>query len=62
MDNPLSTVTSWLYHLGDVDSAEAAKIAASSAGLVVIDYANSSGDAPAPYTPQELATMRGTTD
>lgn len=62
MDNPLSTVSSWLYHLGNVDSAEAAKIASSSAGLVVIDYANSSGDAPVPYTPEQLAVMRGATD
>lgn len=62
MDNPLSSVTSWLYHLGDVDTSEAARIAASSAGLVVIDYANSSGDAPVPYTPDQLTAMRGSTD
>ena len=62
MANPLSSVTSWLYHLGDVDAVEAAKIAASNAGLVVIDYANSSGAAPAPYTPDQLAVMRGSTD
>lgn len=62
MDNPLSSVTSWLYHLGDVGTAEAAKIAASNAGLVVIDYANSSGDASVPYTPSQLSAMRGTTD
>ena len=62
MDNPLSTVTSWLYHLGDVDAAEAARIAATNAGLVVIDYANSAGNAPTPYTPDQLAVMRGGTD
>ena len=62
MDNPLSSVTSWLYHLGDVDAAEATRIAASNAGLVVIDYANSSGDAPVPYTSSQLSAMRGGTD
>ena len=62
MANPLSSVTSWLYHLGDVDTAEAQKIAASTAGLVVIDYANSSGNAPTPYTPAQLSLMRGGTD
>lgn len=62
MSNPLATVTSWLYHLGDVDSSEAAKIAASDAGLVVIDYANSSGDSPEEYTPAQLDAMRGGKD
>ncbi|MBC7674668.1 MAG: endo alpha-1,4 polygalactosaminidase, partial [Rhodoferax sp.] len=62
MINPLSSVKSWLYHLGDVDTAEAAKIAISSAGLVVIDYANTNGDAPAPYTPAQLSVMRGSND
>ena len=62
MINPLSSVKSWLYHLGDVDTAEAAKIAISTAGLVVIDYANTNGDAPAPYTPAQLSVMRGSND
>jgi cysteinyl-tRNA synthetase len=62
MGNPLSQVTSWLYHLGDVNAAEAAKIGASAAGLVVIDYANSSGDTPVQYTPAQLSVMRGGTD
>lgn len=62
MANPLSNVSSWLYHLGDVSASEAATIGASDAGLVVIDYANSSGNTPRPYTPSELDTMRGGKD
>lgn len=62
MVNPLSQVSSWLYHLGDVNAAEATKIGASDAGLVVIDYANSLGGSTVQYTPAQLAVMRGSTD
>jgi uncharacterized protein (TIGR01370 family) len=56
--NPLDGVGSWLYHLGDVGAAEAVKIGANSAGLVVIDY-EVGGRA---HTPGELNVMRGVQD
>jgi cysteinyl-tRNA synthetase, unknown class len=62
MPNPLSGVTSWLYHLGDVSTAEARQIGASNAGLVVIDYATSAGGATRQYTASELNVMRGGAD
>lgn len=57
MTNPLRNVASWLYHLGDVDAAEANAIAESGADLVVVDAEN--GDM-MPYTPAEVAAMRST--
>ena len=62
MANPLDGVNSWLYHLGDVDAAEAARIGAHSAGLVVIDYAHESGSGSVAHTPAELELMRGGND
>lgn len=55
----LSDVTSWIYHLGDVSSETAAEIAASAAGLVVIDYSTYADGAPRPYSVSELESMRG---
>jgi cysteinyl-tRNA synthetase len=62
MDNPLSGVASWLYVLGDIGRADAAKIAASNAGLVVIDATDFSDDDPRPYTAPELEALRGWQD
>lgn len=62
MANPLAGVKSWLYHLGDVSTAEAQQIAASNAGLVVIDYATSASGATRQYTAAELNVMRGGND
>ncbi len=57
--NPLSKVKSWLYHLGEANSARIAEIGASNADMVVIDYA--AGDQ-TPYTPAQVEAMRGTND
>ena len=62
MTNPLDGVNSWLYHLGDVDAAEAARIGANGAGLVIIDYAHESGSGTVAHTAAELAVMRGGAD
>ena len=59
MTNPLDGVNSWLYHLGNVDAAEAARIGANNAGLVVIDYAHDTGSGTQAFTPVELEVMRG---
>ena len=60
--NPLHGISKWLYHLGDVSKAQAKEIAATGAGLVVIDYANFSKDTPRLYTPADLDRMRGGDD
>jgi uncharacterized protein (TIGR01370 family) len=62
MANPLDGVTSWLYHLGNVDATEAAKIGADNARLVVIDYAVDASNGTRPHTPAELNVMRGGQD
>src|SRR5262245_36247568 len=59
MANPLADVKTWLYHLGDVNAAEAKVIGASNADLVVIDYAT---DGTTPHTPAQLNVMRGGED
>ena len=46
----------WLYRLGDVDVAEARRIGATNADLVIIDYAVGGTQV---HTPSELALMRG---
>lgn len=61
MDNPLSGVTSWLYVLGDLGAADVAAIAASEAGLVVIDATDFSKDVPRAYAPSDLDALRGDT-
>ena len=56
MVNPLANVRTWLYDLGNVNATEAAKIGASNADLVVVDYAT---DGTTVHTPAELNVMRG---
>lgn len=62
MAYPLSEAKSWIYHLGDVDSATSARIGASSAGLVVTDYGNYLSGGVRAYTPAQLDAMRGSND
>jgi cysteinyl-tRNA synthetase len=62
MTNPLDGVNSWLYHLGNVDAAEAARIGANNAGLVVIDYAHDTNLGTVAETPAELEVMRAGKD
>ncbi|MFC4347359.1 endo alpha-1,4 polygalactosaminidase [Kordiimonas lipolytica] len=59
--NPLSDVDSWLYHLGDTDTARLQEIGDSTAGMVVIEFANYA-DVETPYTAADLDIMRGTND
>ena len=58
----LSGITSWIYHLGDVDSATAAEIASSDAGLVVIDQSTYADGGARLYSAAELEAMRGGDD
>ena len=62
MTNPLDGVNSWLYHLGNVDAAEAARIGANNAGLVIVDYAHDGASGTVAETPAELDVMRGGKD
>lgn len=59
--NILASVDSWLYHLGDISSERMAEIAASGSDLIVIDFANYSGEE-TPYTAADLDVMRGGDD
>lgn len=61
MARPLGEVCDWLYHLGDIDAARAAEIAASGADLVVIDRTDFS-DGRRNYTPADLDALRGGDD
>ncbi len=54
--NPLSNVSSWLYHLGQADAARIEEIAVSDVDLVVLDYAK---DDQTPYSSAEVSAMRG---
>ncbi|AXQ96004.1 endo alpha-1,4 polygalactosaminidase (plasmid) [Cereibacter azotoformans] len=54
----LSSVKSWLYHLGDIDARRAQAIGASNADLVVTEWA-SYRDGEAPYGRALLDRMRG---
>jgi cysteinyl-tRNA synthetase, unknown class len=62
MTNPLDGVNSWLYHLGNVDAVEAARIGANNAGLVVVDYAHDTNLGSVAETPAELEVMRAGKD
>lgn len=54
----LNDVTSWLYHLGDVNRSRADEIGQTDAGLVVTEWANyARGENP--YTAEQLDRMRG---
>ena len=55
MENPLTGIDRWIYHLGDVDPDRAGEIARRDAGLVVIDRESGDGR----YGPGDLAAMRG---
>lgn len=57
--NPLSDVTSWLYHLGAISDSRAQEIGASSAGLAVVDYADSEG---VPRSAADVDVLRGDND
>lgn len=57
--NPLSDVTSWLYHLGGADAARIEAIGASDVGLVVVDNAD---DSIVSYTSAQVDAMRGAND
>lgn len=59
--NPLLDVQTWLYHLGDVAPADMDEVAAGAFDLVVLEYARYP-DEEIPYTPEQLAAMRGADD
>lgn len=61
-DNPLKFVQDWLFRLGDISSpAQFAEVAAADAGLVVVDFADYSGDE-TPLTPEQVDSLRGSDD
>ncbi|MEC9434151.1 MAG: endo alpha-1,4 polygalactosaminidase [Pseudomonadota bacterium] len=57
MTNPLSGAASWLYHLGDVNRARAAEIAAQDPDLVVTEWASYAREE-APYGDRILDALR----
>jgi len=60
-DNPLLDVQTWLYHLGDINTDEAADVASGAYDLVVLEYARYDAEE-TPYTASDLDAMRGSDD
>lgn len=59
MPNALSNVDTWLYHIGSVDEARLAELAAAPVDLIVVDREDADLE---PFTAEDVTALKGTND